>query len=254
MTTLVVQSHRDPLPAPWYQTSTASVLQWCRIRSYEYRWYGDEIFARLPGSLAAKLANEPVVASDLARLVLLQELLADDYERVVWVDADVLVLEPAALTLPDADALFGREVWVQPADPDAPGGRVRTYRKIHNAFMAFRAAEPVLPFYRMSAERILNRYDFAAGPVVPQLVGPKLITLLHNAIGFDVLEAAGMLSPWVGRDLLAGGGPALERFQAESAVLPAAVNVCGSAVRDGLLSDAQMSLLIDRLLAVGFGG
>ena len=104
------------------------------------------------------------------------------------------------------------------------------------------------------AERILSRYDAASGPMVPQLIGPKLITLLHNAIGFDVLETAGMLSPLVGRDLLAGGGPALDRFLRASAERPRALNLCGSSVRDLALSDAEMSCLVDRLQSAGLPG
>jgi len=192
-----------------------------------------------------------VVASDLARLIVLQEALAEGYARVVWVDADVLVIEPDGFELPMADALFGREVWVQ---QDGGRARLKTYRKIHNALMAFMAGEPVLPFYRMSAERILGRYDPESGPMVPQLIGPKLITLLHNAIGFDVLEEAGMLSPLVARDILKGGGAALDRFLTASAAAPLAINLCGSSVRNSELTDAEMAELIERFQVIGFGG
>ena len=247
MTTLVVQSHTTPIPAPWYERCVDSVRSWASSRGFEYRWVGDELFDRLPRKLRNKVAGQPVVASDLARLILLQEVLAEGYARAVWVDADVLVLHPERLVLPTADALFGREVWIQESAP----GKLKTYRKIHNAILAFVADEPVLPFYRLSAERILDRYDASSGPMVPQLIGPKLITLLHNAIGLDVLESVGMLSPMVAEDVLAGGGPALERFLQESAEPPAALNLCGSSVRDRALSDADMNLLVDRLQAAG---
>ena len=254
MTTLVIQSHTSPLPAPWYQRCIDSVRSWASRYGYEYRWVGDELFDRLPAELRAKVIEQPVVASDLARLILLEEVLSEGVSRAVWVDADVLVLDSDRLELPEADALFGREVWVQAAG----NGKLKVYRKVHNAFMAFKADEPVLPFYRMSAERILRRYDAASGPMVAQLIGPKLITLLHNAIGFDVLEAAAMLSPLVARDVLAGSGPALDRFLLESEKgspqPPAALNLCGSSVRREALSDAEMGRLVDRLQDSGFGG
>ena len=250
MPTLVLQSHRAPLPASWYECCVDSVREWSARLGYEYRWHGDELFDRLPSELRRKTAEQPVVASDLARLILAENALTEGYERVIWVDADVLVLEPDRLTLPEAEALFGREVWVQ-ADEN---GRLKVYRKVHNAFMAFAANEPVLPFYRMSAERILRRYDATSGPMVPQLIGPKLITLLHNAIGFDVLETAGMLSPLVARDVLSGGGPALARFLKASAERPLALNLCGSSVRYQMLSDAEMSCLVDRLQRSGLPG
>jgi hypothetical protein len=250
MPTLVLQSHTVPLPAPWYERCVGSVREWSARIGYEYRWLGDELFDRLPSELRVKVADQPVVASDLARLVLAEEALAEGFERVIWVDADVLVLDPARFELPAAAALFGREIWVQAGE----NGKLKVYRKIHNAFMAFAANEPVLPFYRMSAERILSRYDAGTGPMVPQLIGPKLITLLHNAIGFDVLETAGMLSPLVAREVLAGGGPALDRFLRESAERPRALNLCGSSVRSQALSDAEMSCLVDRLQSSGLPG
>ncbi len=212
---------------------------------------GDEIFDRLPGELGSKLANEPVVASDLARLIVLQEALAEGIGRAIWVDADVFVINPRTFELPAADALFGREVWVQQHGDN--GRKLKTYRRIHNAFMAFVAGEPVLPFYRMSAERILSRYEAGSGPMVPQLIGPKLLTLLHNAIGFDVLEEAGMLSPLVALDLLAGGGSALDRYLSGSAVLPQAINLCGSSVRNGELTDEEVAQLIGQLETSGLG-
>jgi len=247
--TLVIQSHRAPLPAPWYERCTRSVRDWASEQAFDYRWMGDELFERLPTALAQKFADQRVVASDLARLIVLQEALAEGFERALWLDADVLVVDPAGFELATGAALFGREVWVQRS---GPGGKLKTYRKIHNAFMAFSRAEPVLPFYRMSAERILSRYDAAAGSMVAQLIGPKLITLLHNAIGFDVQEDAGVLSPSVALALLQGGGSALDRFRDSSPIVPRAFNLCGSSVRDGALSDADMDRLIDRLQSAGF--
>jgi hypothetical protein len=227
------------------------VQSWADVWSFDYRWIGDELFDCLSVELASKVMSQRVVASDLARLIVLQEALEEGFERVIWLDADVLVTDPAGFEVGSAEALFGREVWVQATEP---GGKLKTYRKVHNAFMAFCAGEPVLPFYRMSAERILSRYDEGSGPMVAQLVGPKLITLLHNAIGFDVQEDAGVVSPLVARDLLQGGGSALDRFRAASPVMPRAANLCGSSVREGALADADMERLIDRLEATDAAG
>ena len=239
---LVIQSHRNPLPAAWYARCTESVARWVERQSFSYRWMGDEIFDLLDPGLREKLSTQPVVASDLARLRALELGLLEGYQRVVWVDADVLVLDPCKLRLPQAGALFGREVWIQ----RSADRRLKVYRKVHNAFMAFTAGDPVLPFYRHAAERILQRHD---GPMVPQLVGPKLLSLLHNAIGFDVLEEAAVLSPAVTKDLLAGGGEALERFQEASSASPLAINLCGSAISSGELTDQELGSLLDRIAA-----
>ncbi|MEM8766156.1 MAG: hypothetical protein AAGE43_01830 [Pseudomonadota bacterium] len=232
--------------------------RWASVHGFDYQFLGDELFAELSPELWAKTRKQPVVAADLARLLMLEKLLAEGAERVVWIDADVLVLDAETFALKDADALFGREVWVQRS-----GSRLKTYRKIHNAFMAFRAGDPVLPFYRFSAERILRAYEpIAAGEasgenevlrevptLPPQLIGPKLLTHLHNAIGFDVQENAAMLPPLVSRELLTEPGAACAAFAAESAVAPLAVNLCGSAAASGELDHDDVSRLVARLAA-----
>ena len=244
MRTVVVQSHRRPLPAEWMKPCCASVRGWAESKGYEYRFLGDELFREVPPALMEKTRAQPVVATDLARLQVLQETLRAGADRVVWADADVLILVPDRFHLPAADALFGREVWVQMNG----SGQPRVRRKVHNAFMAFRAHEPVLPFYRFAAERILSRYRSDTPSMVPQLLGPKLLSLLHNAIGFDVLETAGVLSPAVAGDLLSGGGPALAGFRAASVEAPLAVNLCASSVESGALSDASMTRLVAMLM------
>ncbi len=241
--TLVIQSHRQPLPAGWLETCCESVRRWAAVRGYGYRFLGDELFHGVAPDLLEKTRDQPVVASDLARLCALQAALDGGADQAVWLDADVLVLAPERFALSPADAQFGREVWVQRKD----GGELKAYRKIHNAVMAFRRDEPVLPFYRFAAERILRRHRSASGHMVPQLLGPKLLSLLHNAIGFDVLETAGVLSPPVVRDLLAGGGRALEVFRARSGAAPLAVNLCASTVAEGALHPEDMQRLVGLL-------
>jgi hypothetical protein len=254
--TLVIQSHRQPLPAPWYEPCIESVQAWARHWQFEYRWLGDELFAGIDAMILAKTRERLLVATDLGRLLVLEAALQEGFERVVWVDADVLIVQPERLDLQDSSALFGREVWVQASD----SGRLKVYRKIHNAFMAFAAGDPVLPFYRYAAERILQRYQRGpsshSGGMVAELIGPKLLTLLHNAIGFDVIEGAGMLSPLVCRDLLrdrkrssdGNRGAALDLFLRKSQVPPCAVNLGGSSVATGKLDDEQMMAVVTELL------
>ncbi|HEY5644434.1 MAG TPA: hypothetical protein VIS76_00705 [Pseudomonadales bacterium] len=240
MAGIVIQSHSSPLPATWLGACTASVRRFAAAGGLAYRWLGDELFAALPERLLRKTAGQRVVATDLARLVVLEGALAEGFDPVVWIDADVLVLDPERFELMDSAAQFGREVWVQANE----GSSLRVYQRIHNAVMGFRQGNPVLPFYRFAANRILERYDQRAEAMAPQLIGPKLLALLHNAIGFDVLETAGMLSPAVAADLLSGGGPALQRFRAASAADVLAINLCASSVRNGLLTDTQMQQLV----------
>lgn len=240
--TLVLQSQRMPLPASWLARCLESVRGWAAYHGFDYRFEDDALFRHLPADLAARTGPQPVIAADLARLAALQAALDEGYATVVWLDADTLVFQPAALRLPDAAYCLGREVWVQ-----RQSGRLRAYVKVHNAFLLFRAGNPFLAFYRHAAERIVGAHT---GPMVPQLVGPKLLTALHNLIGCPVAERAAMLSPLVAADLLTGGGPALDLFRERSVATPAAFNLCASLVGREL-AETALEAVIDRLLDSG---
>jgi hypothetical protein len=247
--TLVIQSHRSPLPYRWIERCLESVRDWCALRGCEYRFMGDELFDCVPESIREKTSNQPVIATDLARLLTLRDALNAGYETVVWMDADVLILGPSAFALPDVPCAFGREVWVQ----HDRHGRLKSYKKIHNAFLMFARGDSFLDFYADSAERLLRRNN---GSVPAQFIGPKLLTALHNVVGLPVLESAGMLSPMVIRNILAGAGPALDLFVENSPQAIAAANLCVSSCDRGEISEREMECLIDILLCnpdLGFG-
>lgn len=241
MTVVVLQSHREPLPAAWLARCLASVRHWADLRGYTYRFENDALFERLPADLRARTADRPAIAADLARLAACRAALDDGADAVVWLDADTLVVDPHGWRLPEADYALGREVWVQ-----RESGRVRDFVKVHNAYLLFRPGNPFLDFYRHAAERIVRAH---AGPMAPQIVGPKLLTALHNLVRCPVDERAAMLPPAVIEDLLAGGGAALDRFRRCSRAAPAALNLCASLVgRDvgeGALVEAMDRLLED---------
>ncbi|MEQ9002414.1 MAG: hypothetical protein RIE74_02510 [Pseudomonadales bacterium] len=238
MNTVVLQSHRLPLPAPWLARCLDSVRGWAARRGFEYRFEDDALFDRLPGDLRERTAGRPVIAADLARLAACRAVLDEGAEAVVWVDADTLVIDAEGWLLPEDDYALGREVWVQ-----RDGGRVRDYVKVHNAYLLFRPGNPFLDFYHHAAERIVRAHR---GPMAPQLIGPKLLTALHSLAQCPVDERAAVLPPAVAHDLLAGGGDALTRFRARSVAAPAALNLCGSLVGRELDVDALVAVM-DRL-------
>lgn len=241
--TLVIQSHRSPLPWPWLEGCLESVHGWCTGNSYEYRFIGDALFDYVPAVLLEKTQGQPVIATDLARLQVLREALQRGYETVVWMDADFLVFNPSAFALPVESCALGREVWVQ----NDEHGKLRAHKKVHNAFLMFRQGNSFLDFYAETAERLLaeNR-----GTIPPQFIGPKLLTALHNVAGLPVLETAGMFSPLVIRDVLAGQGPALDLFTRHSVQPVTAANLCISSCERGEISAAEMQrfagILLDR--------
>ncbi len=243
--TVVLQSHRNPLPAPWLARCLASVEAWASTSGFDYRLLGDELFDPIPAHLHDRLSAQPVVASDLARLLALRRGLEEGYAAVVWCDADFLVFAPERLTLPAEPYAVGREVWIE----DRGAGRTPRARvKVHNAFLLFRRGNAFLDFCIHAVQRLLAAHP---GPFPPQFAGPKLLTALHNIVGFPVAERAAMFSPPVIRDLASGGGPCLELFRARSPELPAGANLCASLAGGREMADGEVDEAIARLLNAG---
>lgn len=207
MKTVVLQSHNPDRLNSWQGECCASVRDWAAKQGFAYRFEGDELFERVPDCLRRRFAAQPVVLSDLARLLWLRELLENGYDRALWCDADLLVF--GELPLSAGGDRFGRECWVQrDRAGKREGERIRRYRKIHNAWMQFSDASPVLGFYIDRAAALLAR---AEPPLVAQFIGPKLLTAWHNIAPFDVEERVGMLSPLCMRELLGGSRGAPSR-------------------------------------------
>lgn len=217
-----------------------SVRGWATERGFDYRLIGDELFADVPLAYRVNAGARPPIWADLARLQMAEGFLRD-YDRVVWLDADVLIFDRQALSVDiQSDCAFGREIWVQAGDAN----RLRVYRNVHNAICVFKSGSAELPFLRQTTQKIIER----ANPdrIPPQMVGPKLLTALHNIVGFDLVDSVGAASPLVRDDLEKGGGPALERLLRETPTKLAALNLCAS-----LAGDRDLLRVCERLLNFG---
>jgi hypothetical protein len=221
---LVVQSCSPAQQQGWIGTCLESVQQWAASRGFAYRFVGDEIFRLVPDWYRDKTGSKKPVATDYARLVLLQQALDEGYDEVIWLDADVLVFDRAMAFKFEGSCAFGQEIWVQPVD-DTFAAR----RNVHNAVCVFRQGCPVLPFLVHTVASIIHRIDPAH--IAPQVVGPKLLTALYSICGFALLPQVGALSPAVVADMCDGTGPALNLLRRKSTVKPQAVNLCASLIK-----------------------
>ena len=204
-----------------------SVKTWADMHGYDYEFSGDESFEVLPHWFQKKFEGMGPQLSDLARLLMAKDKLQSGYERVVWADADVLVISPESLVLPPCkDSLFGYEHWV---DVDSKG-KLKHWNHLHNAFMVFKKRSVVLPYLIYSIESIAERIDI--NEFAPQTFGPKLLGALHSISKFDVQDDVGALSPLVCRDLMNGGGQALDLFRKLQKRSPSALNLCLSLVEN----------------------
>ncbi|WP_455221807.1 hypothetical protein [Kaarinaea lacus] len=242
--TLVIQSHRSPLPYSWLDLCLESVRCWCELNRFVYRFLGDDLYDFLPEKAREKVVHQKVIASDLARLRVIQDALSKGYETVVWLDADFLIFDPVKFILPDESYAVGREVWVQ-HDKQC---KLKVYKKVHNAFLMFRSGNSFLEFYMETAERLLRQNQ---GGMPPQFIGPKLLTALHNITQLPVMESAGMLSPLVVKDVVAGRGEALQLFVGHSTQPVSGANLCiSSRAREEVTCD-EMEQVIAALMEGG---
>ncbi len=228
-----MQSHIEPLPHPWLDQCLSSVREWAKIRSFDYRFVGDEIFLLVDSSLRSRYKDRPVILSDLARLIEMERGLSEGFDAVIWLDADTLIMEIDQFFPIESEFVVGREHWID----QKKTGTYRVRSKVHNAYLYAQKSSVSLPFYISVASRFLKIHE---GRAPDQFIGPKLLTALHNVVQFEIQETAAALSPAVIKDVINGGGAAQELLVSSSKYAPLAVNLCASSVRKGELRDENI--------------
>ena len=243
----MVQSHA-PSPPAWIERCTATVRGWAATNGYDYELVGDELLALAPAEVRAK-ADGVLPVTDAARLVLLRDRLASQrWDRVAWLDADVLVFAPERLFATAGGAggdgsglAVCDEVWVT----GGPGGGLRAVRLVNNAVLVAAATQPLDELLAAALERSAT----APGRLAPRSLGPDLLTPRHRLRPYPLVPGAALCSPHVVRDLAgAGDGGAAVDLLAQHLTTPiGAVNLCASTGDDPAVFDAA----VDRLLADG---
>ena len=273
--TLVLQSAQSRR-AQWLDTCLVSVESWAAQANYTYRFIGDELFDQVPEWYMHKVAGRMPIASDLGRLLWIKNLLDQgEADTVVWLDADVLVFAPSKLKLaPVSSCVFGQELWIQKKLPKShpkdgeklqrQNGTWQVRKNVHNALAAFRKDCPVLPFLIEVIQRMMHRVD--ANFIAPQMMGPKLLSNLHNLADFELMPSVGALSPEVILNLAGkqakheetsvknsqgAGQGALQALLARQTEPLLAANLCSSLLGE-LSSDTQVQedLMMDAIAAL----
>lgn len=262
--TILFQSLPDGPRATWLEGCLESVRALAASRGWTYTLLGDELFDPLPLEFAEKVRGRGPILSDLGRLLAARSYL-ERYQRVIWLDADVLIFAPERFEVPHGTFGFGRELWVQPHSKQSAkergehrerggrGGRGkrvkwRAHRSVCNALCYFERDNPFLDFYIYTCQSVIARAD--AQYIAPQMIGPKLLSALHSIADLPLTECIGSASPDLIVDLIAGEGPALERYREERGLTlrEAGLNLCQSLI--GAPTYRGSSLTTDDLEAV----
>ena len=221
MNTLIFQSYKQQVPI-WLRRCQQSVQSWSRSNGYDYAFISDEIFRFNPQWFDTKVHNRLPIRSDLARLLYCQSAL-NHYERVIWMDIDCYIFAPDQLIIKDEPYMFGQERWIQPH----PKKQWKIYKNVCNAFFQFQRNNTFLPFYIETAKKMIRRVD--QNHIAPQMIGPKLLTALHNIVHLPTTTMVGSASPWFIQECARGGGPLLKRIEQSIHQIPcSALNLCSS--------------------------
>lgn len=164
----------------------ASARAWAESRGYDYRFYDDELFDHVPAwaQAKAKTSRKPILLmADLARIKIAQELLAQGYERTVWLDADLLVFDPDRFDVDTPGKVcFVRELGNLP-------GRPFQRKLVNNSVTIFRKGSLFLPFYIAACLAMLR---LAPKGLSPLTVGTRFLSVTQPILRFALHPHVGL--------------------------------------------------------------
>jgi len=247
--TIVVQSFRSYDVPEWIRRSLATVRSWAERSNFVYQLVGDDLLELTPPWYRLRAAQHLTVVTDLARLLLARVYLQRGFDRVIWIDADVVIFVPDLLKI-DSNLSYGfcREVWI---DKDFSGS-LNVSLKVNNSACMFRNDH--------LGRKFIDEYISACMTIVDGLshvqdhteVGTKFLTLRNRQCPIPILNGFGLVSPLVMRALVNGDDDLLAQFMGWQGAPLHAVNLCNffrvrHANRDGVPDDVFLAVL-DKLV------
>ncbi len=220
--TVVLQSFRTHQVPPWIETAIASVQAWASARNYDYVFTDDAFFDYAPSWVHDYCGAQLFPVTDVARLYYLKAFIAKGYERVVWIDADVLVFDQPVFDIDVTSGYaFSRELMMG-ADAD---GRVHfSPPGLNNAVMFFRQGNPMLDFYLFAVEEILRQT--APGRIERTALGPAFLGNLARTMPLARLNCVGLFTPLLMGDLARQSDRLLRAYQSAFRYPMGAANLC----------------------------
>ncbi|WP_415893766.1 hypothetical protein ACMXYN_05005 [Neptuniibacter sp. PT8_73] len=201
MRTAVIQSFREHDVPAWLASCMRSAQIWAEQEGYTYLWKNDAFFDYATEHEKRICSNQIYALTDICRLRWIKELF-DSYDRVFWLDADILIFSPKKLTLESlAGAGFAKEVFIRPHTDNR--GRFITKHGHNNAFMFFDRDNGTLEHYLSSAEACLAEWH--DGDLPRTIIGPTMVDNLFSCHRVTSIEGVGLFSPNIMRDIVLGG-------------------------------------------------
>lgn len=221
--TAVLQSFRTNDVPGWIVTCMMSVRSWAEGQGWEYVYLDDAFFALAPDWTRSICRGNVYAVTDIARLIWAKRMLEEGYDRVVWVDADVLVFSPDELTLRLASVGghgFARELFLHVNN----SGRATPIHGLNNALMLFESGDTMLDAYLAACYAHLR--DLQHGPVPRPALGPALLKHLATTRSLQAIEGVGLFSLAIMKHIAIGGSALTQEYLRHSVTSPVAANLC----------------------------
>ena len=182
--------------------------------------------------------------SDLARLKTARALLETN-DRVIWIDADILVFDPDALQIEGSGGFaVCPGVWVR-----KQWGAPVSEHRFNNAVMVFERGNPFLEFFIHATQERARRNSTALSDWV---AGPEFLTPLNSILPLPRIKGVGLFSPPVMHGIANNDAKWVERYAIDFGHRIHAANLCGSGanklIDEILLTDDLYHAAIDALV------
>lgn len=242
MKTLVYQSYRTIDVAPWIRRCLDTVRDWAEVQGFEYRFIDDALFDFVPAWYRQKVANNILLVSDLARLEAAKQFLSSGYERVIWVDADVLVFDPDRFRIDVVEEYaFCRELWLAQDE----SGMLNLFRRVHNAVSVYVTGNHFLDFYSFASQRIVREQDAPTSLDI----GTRFLSSVHRFLPHPLLENVGMFSPALLQLIDQRRTDVLSEYRESFGKPVYAANLCASLSGQPDLGVGLLDRVVDHLLS-----
>ncbi len=235
MRVLALQSDKPAPRAAWRRRCLASVEGWAAARGYEYRFIGDELFSPIPENLRRACRGVVLPLTDIGRLLWLRKLLDEGWDRVIWLDADILIFDPA---LRIEAEVVGREIWISKGLRDG----FRAAESVNNCVLSMTAKSPLLG--RLLDATLAEAAELRAPPH-PRALGPDLFRRLHSAQSLPVAPDIAMASPPMIASLADREPAAMAAHHSVWKGPVRAANLCGSLIEDDDLALKAVERLLE---------
>lgn len=257
--TVVYQSYRTTDVPGWIHRCMQTVKDWAALKRFDYAFVDDRLFEYAPPWYRERVNNQVQLVTDLARLELAREFLSGEFERAIWVDADIVVFDTPRFEIEvNEEYAFCQEVWVEKNNLSKAVRRglsnlrrplTDCRRRVNNSVAVFIRGNSFLDFYIHACQLLIKN---KRGGISNLEVGTFFLTELNRTLPLPLLKNVGLFSPVVMRDIAAGGGIYARTYIKEFGSPVRAANLCASysgKAYDGVMMDNRVyNLVLDKLI------